>query len=84
MLLVHRGGQSIAHIKIPYWHFKMGKVWLEALLPDGQMAKWIEPAETLAAEDVNAARDTTRVPAIIDDPPLVDRAAESFEKSRQQ
>ena len=44
----------------------------------------LELPETLSVEQVAAAKETTRVPAVIEDVPLSDRASEAFQKYKEK
>jgi hypothetical protein len=73
---------SIA-LKQPNPVTRMGKVWLEDLVPEDFMSRALDPAKTLTNEDVKAARQATRVPAVIYDAPLSEVAQEYWTSSRQ-
>ena len=47
-------------------------------------SRMLELPETLSVEQVAAAKETTRVPAVIEDVPLSDRASEAFQKYKEK
>lgn len=62
----------------------MGKVWLEDILPDDFMAKKLDPPPALTLEEVRAAEKETRVPPVIYDAPLTDRALNAWDRSSRE
>jgi hypothetical protein len=62
----------------------MGKVWLEDIVSDDFVAKALDPPPALTLQEVRAAEKETRVPPLIYDAPLTDRALDAWERKSRE
>ena len=62
----------------------MGKVWLEDLVSDDWMRQKLDPAKGLTQEDVEDAMHATKVPMMLQDPPLLWVAAEGYSRKKEE